>query len=1085
MSSGKRRATYGPEGEASPKRRLVAASPQDEKEEGELDDNAPPTSEHPTNGLQKLTGSSLPPAASTSNGSAKPKVAFPFKMKAKLPAAAAADLDSPDAFANMAASSSSRRNTGASHGRRPNDVRERETYPERRRSPSRPRRSRSRSRSRSSTGSAQRPSSPHRLPQNPMHASTSWEPDDRGNDEGRHWKSRDGYEEGRRARNDRHGDRWHSTSDRRRRSGGGRNDAHSVVNNFSPRRSHVDTYRPPHDAYYDYHEPRDSHHHHHNRPRSPHHERARYPVNHDSYRPSHHDQRRDPPPYRLVSPPPQHSYSRDGARSRSRSPKLVPRSPPHKTPQPPPPPTASANELPPPPPGNPPPMPPTDHSVDRKSGISIALPSTKRPSDNAPVPLDVQMENSKAQHLPTRPVAAAMLSQPPPPINTPPPPPPPTSHPPPPSAPNAHPSPASMHIPKPEDHAPRGRPAQGGWQPPKVPSLRVDHRRPKAPRRTDKEEFEAYGRSFSGCGHQDHYDVTTKLGEGTFGEVHKAIQKATKRVVALKRIMMHNEKEGMPVTALREIKILKSLKHHAIIDLVDMFIVRNKDKEPFSVYMVFPYMDHDLAGLLENDRLKLQSSHIKLYMKQLLEGTHYMHQNHILHRDMKAANLLIANDGRLKIADFGLARAFTPSTTAAVIDSRTGATRERKYTNCVVTRWYRPPELLLGARQYGGEVDMWGVGCVFGEMFHRKPILPGSSDPDQLDKIWQMCGTPNQQDWPHHELLPGFNDQRPKEPHVRKMNIFFGDNPQIDEEAYNLLDKMLVCNPKNRITAGDALLHDYFWTTPLPADFGTLPIYEASHELDKRNRGGPPPGFRPPMVPGPSGPPHGSRPPSRLPNNRFLPPPPLLAARQREHQQMNSAGAPAFNPSAQGRPGPGPGHPPGMAHMNGPAHFGVGAGQPPPGYNMPPGGGGSSTFNPSMQGQYHQAGRGFPPGLGPGAPFPMPVPVTNGSVMLAGPPRGFQQPPLPPHLVMQHGVPSGFGGQPPPGHMNQMPPPHAHGGPPGNQRRPGAGGRNHSYIINNSNNGNHSHDKGGPHDTQRSGSSFDHKAVGLPAKPPG
>lgn len=163
---------------------------------------------------------------------------------------------------------------------------------------------------------------------------------------------------------------------------------------------------------------------------------------------------------------------------------------------------------------------------------------------------------------------------------------------------------------------------------------------------------------------------------------------------------------------------------------------------------------------------------------------------------MKAANLLIANDGRLKIADFGLARAFTPSTTAAVIDSRTGATRERKYTNCVVTRWYRPPELLLGARQYGGEVDMWGVGsvvaasayrvlflnlisplcsCVFGEMFHRKPILPGSSDPDQLDKIWQMCGTPNQQDWPHHELLPGFNDQRPKEPHVRKMNIFFGE----------------------------------------------------------------------------------------------------------------------------------------------------------------------------------------------------------------------------------------------------------------------------------------------------------------------
>jgi serine/threonine protein kinase len=148
-----------------------------------------------------------------------------------------------------------------------------------------------------------------------------------------------------------------------------------------------------------------------------------------------------------------------------------------------------------------------------------------------------------------------------------------------------------------------------------------------------------------------------------------------------------------------------------------------------SVYMVFPYMDHDLAGLLENERVKLQPSHIKLYMKQLLEGTEYMHrvshpsshrimsacqpllpscsniffQNHILHRDMKAANLLISNDGSLRIADFGLARAFDP-------DVGLDRGKERKYTNCVVTRWYRPPELLLGARQYGGEVDIWGIG---------------------------------------------------------------------------------------------------------------------------------------------------------------------------------------------------------------------------------------------------------------------------------------------------------------------------------------------------------------------------------------
>lgn len=204
-----------------------------------------------------------------------------------------------------------------------------------------------------------------------------------------------------------------------------------------------------------------------------------------------------------------------------------------------------------------------------------------------------------------------------------------------------------------------------------------------------------------------------------------------------------------------------------------------------SVYMVFPYMDHDLAGLLENERVKLQPSQIKLYMKQLLEGTEYMHhvrtisfnhrdidlilvQNNILHRDMKAANLLISNNGSLRIADFGLARAFDP--TIVTRAGRFRGNRERRYTNCVVTRWYRPPELLLGARQYGGEVDIWGIGCVLGEMFMRRPILPGNSDLDQLEKIWSICGSPNQQNWPDYDTLQGCEGQirfRPQERRIK------------------------------------------------------------------------------------------------------------------------------------------------------------------------------------------------------------------------------------------------------------------------------------------------------------------------------
>ncbi|KAI0305169.1 kinase-like domain-containing protein [Multifurca ochricompacta] len=373
-------------------------------------------------------------------------------------------------------------------------------------------------------------------------------------------------------------------------------------------------------------------------------------------------------------------------------------------------------------------------------------------------------------------------------------------------------------------------------------------------------EYKAYGRTFVGSGQHDDYDAMTKLGEGTFGEVHKAKHCPTGKLVALKRILMHNEKEGMPVTALREIKILKALKHPNVVELLDMFVVRSNGKDkPLSVYMVFPYMDHDLAGLLENERVKLQPSQIKLYMKQLLEGTEYMHRNHILHRDMKAANLLISNSGSLRIADFGLARSYDPSAAAVGANCASSRNKERRYTNCVVTRWYRPPELLLGARNYGGEIDMWGVGCVLGEMFLRHPILPGNSDLDQLEKIWQMCGTPNQHTWPNFDTLPGCEGVKHHNQHPKRLKSVF---EQFGVETCDLIDRLLTCNPGERITASQALEHDYFWTDPLPADPKTLPAYEASHEFDRRGRRQQPP--HAPIVP-----PYAAEPPR-------LPPPPTI-----------------------------------------------------------------------------------------------------------------------------------------------------------------------------------------------------------------
>ncbi|KAL9057820.1 MAG: hypothetical protein Q9206_002190 [Seirophora lacunosa] len=335
---------------------------------------------------------------------------------------------------------------------------------------------------------------------------------------------------------------------------------------------------------------------------------------------------------------------------------------------------------------------------------------------------------------------------------------------------------------------------------------------------------------FRGCSSIKSYEILEKLGEGTFGEVYKAKLLSDGHVVALKKILMHHEKDGFPITALREIKLLKMLSHPNILKLEEMAVERTKGegRKKAIMYMVTPYMDHDLSGLLENPKVEFSEPQIKCYMLQLLEGLRYLHANKILHRDMKAANLLINNSGILQIADFGLAR---PYDDPAPRPGNGGGEARRDYTTLVVTRWYRPPELLLQLRRYTTAIDMWGVGCVFGEMFKGKPILAGTSDLNQANMIFDLVGSPTEENMPGWSSLPGCEGVRAFSPRPSMLAHVFR---QEGSSAISLLSELLKLDWRKRINAIDALKHPYFTNHPLPARPGDIPRFEDSHELDRR-----------------------------------------------------------------------------------------------------------------------------------------------------------------------------------------------------------------------------------------------------------
>uniref|UniRef100_A0A7S2CHM1 Protein kinase domain-containing protein n=1 Tax=Haptolina brevifila TaxID=156173 RepID=A0A7S2CHM1_9EUKA len=321
----------------------------------------------------------------------------------------------------------------------------------------------------------------------------------------------------------------------------------------------------------------------------------------------------------------------------------------------------------------------------------------------------------------------------------------------------------------------------------------------------------------------DIFEKTEQVGEGTYGQVYKAKNKETGEVVALKRVRMDNEKEGFPITAIREIKILKVLNHKNIVRLKEIVTSKGSDynQGKGSIYMVMEFCDHDLTGLTDAGQ-KFTVPQIKCYMKQLLEGLAYCHAQKVLHRDIKGSNLLISNDGQLKLADFGLARAYDNE-------------KPKVYTNRVITLWYRPPELLLGATAYGPPIDMWSAGCIFAELLVRKPILPGKNEFEQIDLIFKLLGTPDEQAWPRCKDFQYYDlimSQTPR----KYQNRFEEKFGSLEPMAKDLLRKLLMMDPENRITADDALDHEYFWSDPVPATPAELPKYPPSHEFTAKKR---------------------------------------------------------------------------------------------------------------------------------------------------------------------------------------------------------------------------------------------------------
>nr|GEV00893.1 probable serine/threonine-protein kinase At1g54610 [Tanacetum cinerariifolium] len=313
----------------------------------------------------------------------------------------------------------------------------------------------------------------------------------------------------------------------------------------------------------------------------------------------------------------------------------------------------------------------------------------------------------------------------------------------------------------------------------------------------------------------DSYERFEKIGQGTYSSVFRARHAASGRMVALKKVRFDNLKPDSVKFMAREITILRSLDHPNIMKLEGIIT----SQVSCIIYLVFEYMEHDLAGLLSSPDVKFSHSQIKWYMRQLLKGIEHSHSRGVLHRDIKTANILVNNEGVLRIGDFGLAKSC-------------GSMSKEPLTSHVVTLWYRPPELLLGCTKYGTPVDLWSVGCVFAELFLGRPILKGRTEVEQLHRIFKLCGTPPDDYW-NKSKLPLATMFKPHHAYESTLHERCKDIPKT---ALSLIETLLSVDPCKRGTASSALEHEYFNTKPYVCDPASLPKYPPNKQIHAKAR---------------------------------------------------------------------------------------------------------------------------------------------------------------------------------------------------------------------------------------------------------